>query len=226
MSMAKKWTPARVGAWCVAVVAVLVVCWLTLMWFGGVVPFHDRQSLDEYVDKGLPKVSQIAGQVAAETGGELTVMGLPYVQVCGSGDTQGYRVVGYTTVAPSMSFERLEKLVKENKHDWSSTVQVEKEIDRDGTRDIRLIDKYGGLSAFKFSEDSIVMRSRSACLPTDKPLGDPGQFVLPSVEEAFPGVHVTVSDNTNPDLHPVPTLTPGAHVTPQSGTQSGAQSGE
>ena len=164
----------------------------------------------------------MAVPVAAETGGELTVMGLPYVQVCGTGDTQGYRVVGYTTVAPSMSFERLEKLVKENKHDWSSTVQVEKEIDRDGTRDIRLIDKYGGLSAFKFSEDSIVMRSRSACLPTDKPLGDPGQFVLPSVEEAFPGVHVTVSDNTNPDLHPVPTLTPGANVTPQSGAQSGS----
>ena len=116
--------------------------------------------------------------------------------------------------------------MKENKHDWSSTVQVEKEIDRDGTRDIRLIDKYGGLSEFKFSEDSIAVRSRSACLPTDKPLDDPGQFVLPSVEEAFSGVRVTVSDNTDPDLHPVPTLTPGAHVTPQSGAQSGVQAGE
>ena len=221
--MTKKWTPARVGA---VVLAVLVVCWMALMWLGGSVPFRDRQSLDEYVDEKMPQVSQIAGQVAAETGGELTVMGLPYVQVCGSGDTQGYRVVGYTTVAPSISFERLEKLVKENKHDWSSTVQVEKEIDRDGTRDIRLIDKYGGLAEFKFSEDSIAMRSRSACLPTDKPLNDPGQFVLPSVEEAFAGVSVTVSDNTNPDLHPVPTLTPGAHVAPQSGAQSGAQSGE
>ena len=221
--MTKKWTPARVGA---VVLAVLVVCWLALMWFGGSVPFRDRQSLDEYVDEKLPQLSQIAGQVAAETGGELMVMGLPYVQVCGSGDTQGYRVVGYTTVAPSMSFERLEKLVTENKHDWSSTVQVEKEIDRDGTRDIRLIDKYGGLSEFKFSEDSIVMRSRSACLPTDKPLNDPGQFVLPSVEEAFPGVPVTVSDNTNPDLHPLPTLTLGDQADPQPGAQSGAQSGE
>ena len=223
--MTKKWTPARVGMWCVAVAAVLVFCWLTLMWFGGVVPFRERQSLEVYVDEKLPQVSQIAGQVAAETGGELTVMGLPYVQVCGSGDTQGYRVVGYTTVAPSMSFEGLEKLVTENKPDWAVTVQVEKEKDRDGTRDIRLIDNYGGLAEFKYSEDSIAMRSRSACLPTDKPLDDPGQFVLPSVEEAFPGVHVTVSDNTDPDLHPVPTLTPGAHVTPQSGTQSGAQSG-
>ena len=223
--MTKKWIPARVGAWCVVVVAVLVVCRLTLMWFGGSVPFRDRQSLDEYVDEEMPKVSQIAGQVAAETGGELTVMGLPYVQVCGSGDTQGYRLVGYTTVAPSMSFERLVKLVTENKPDWSATVQVDKQIDRDGTRDIRLIDNYGGMAEFKFSEDSIAMRSRSACLPTDKPLDDPGQFILPSVEEAFPGVHVTVSDNTDPDLHPVPTLTPGAHVTPQSGTQSGAQSG-
>ena len=224
--MAKKWTPARVGAWCVVVVAVLVICWMALMWFGGSVPFRDRQSLDEYVDEKLPQLSQIAGQVAAETGGELTVMGLPYVQVCGSGDSQGYRVVGYTTVAPSMSFEGLEKLVTENKPDWAVAVQVDRQIDRDATRGIQLIDNYGGLVEFKFSEESIAVRSRSACLPTDKPLDDPGQFVLPSVEEAFPGVHVTVSDNTNPDLHPVPTLTPGANVTPQSGAQSGAQSGE
>lgn len=167
----------------------------------------------------------MAVQVAAETGGELTVMGLPYVQVCGSGDTQGYRLVGYTTVAPSMSFERLEKLVTENKPDWAVTVQVDKQIDRDATRGIQLIDNYGGMAEFKFSEDSIAVRSRSACLPTDKPLDDPGQFVLPSVEEAFPGVHVTVSDNTDPDLHPLPTLTPGAYATPQSGAQSGAQSG-
>ena len=225
MNMAKKWTPARVGAWCVGVVAVLGGCHAAKSRDAEFVPFPERVSIEEYISRQLPEISRMAVPVAAETGGELTVMGLPYVQVCGTGDTQGYRVVGYTTVAPSMSFERLEKLVKENKHDWSSTVQVEKEIDRDGTRDIRLIDKYGGLSEFKFSEDSIAMRSRSACLPTDKPLDDPGQFVLPSVEEAFPGMHVTISDNTNPDLHPVPTLTPGAHVAPQSGAQSGAQSG-
>ena len=57
--MAKKWTPARVGAWCVAVVAVLVFCWLALMWFGGSVPFRDRQSLDEYVDEKLPQLSHL-----------------------------------------------------------------------------------------------------------------------------------------------------------------------
>ena len=226
MNMTKKWTPVRVGAWCVVVVAVLGGCHAAKSRDAEFVPFPERVSIEEYISRQLPEISSVAVPVAAETGGELMVMGLPYVQVCGSGDTQGYRVVGYTTVAPSMSFERLEKLVTENKHDWSSTVQVEKEIDRDGTRDIRLIDKYGGLSEFKFSEDSIVMRSRSACLPTDKPLNDPGQFVLPSVEEAFPGMHVTISDNTNPDLHPVPTLTPGAHVTPQSGAQSSTQSGE
>ena len=168
----------------------------------------------------------MAVPVAAETGGELTVMGLPYVQVCGSGDTQGYRVVGYTTVAPSMSFEQLEKLVTENKPDWAVAVQVDKQIDRDATRGIQLIDNYGGLAEFKFSDDSVAVRSRSACLPSSHALNDPGQFILPSVEEAFPGVRVTVSDNTDPDLHPVPTLTPGAHTTPQSGAQSGAQSGE
>ena len=225
MNMAKKWTPVRVGAWCVVVVAVLGGCHAAKSRDAELVPFAQRVSIEEYISRQLLEISSMAVPVAAETGGELTVMGLPYVQVCGSGDTQGYRVVGYTTVAPSMSFEQLEKLVTENKPDWAVAVQVDKQIDRDATRGIQLIDNYGGLAEFKFSDDSVAVRSRSACLPTDKPLDDPGQFAMPSVEEVFPGVHVTVSDNTDPDLHPVPTLTPGAHVTPQSGPQSGAQSG-
>ena len=224
--MVKKRTVVSAGFAVAAVVAAAVVNQVWISRQGGPVSFGERQSLEGYMGHNLLEEPRMAEQLAAETGGELRIAGLPYVQTCGVGPTQGYRLRGFTMVAPSMSFERLEKLVKENKHDWSSTVQVEKEIDRDGTRDIRLIDKYGGLSEFKFSEDSIAMRSRSACLPTDKPLDDPGQFVLPSVEEAFPGMHVTISDNTNPDLHPVPTLTPGANVTPQSGAQSGAQSGE
>ena len=217
-----KWTPARVGLAAAVVVAGLYGWDAVMPRQGELVPFSQRVSFEEYMSRQLPELSRMAGQVAAETGGELTVMGLPYVQVCGTGDTQGYRVVGYTTVAPSMSFEGLEKLVTENKPDWAVAVQVDRQIDRDATRGIQLIDNYGGLVEFKFSEESIAVRSRSACLPTDKPLDDPGQFVLPSVEEAFPGVHVTVSDNTNPDLHPVPTLTPGANVTPQSGAQSGS----
>ena len=224
-----RWTPARVGLAAVVVVAGLYGWDAAMPRKGELVPFRQRVGFEEYMSRRLPEISSVAVPVAAETGGELTVMGLPYVQVCGSGDTQGYRVVGYTTVAPSMSFERLEKLVTENKPDWAVAVQVDKENDRDATRGIQLIDNYGGLAEFKFSEDSIAVRSRSACLPTERPLNDPGQFVLPSVEGAFPGVHVTVSDNSDPDLHPVPTLTPGAHVTPQSGAQpdpqSGAQSG-
>lgn len=105
-------------------------------------------------------------------------------------------------------------------------MQADKENDRDATWDIRLIDNYGSLTEFKLSEDSIAVRSRSACLPTGKPLNDPGQFVLPSMEGAFLGVRVVINDSTNPGLHPLPALTSGAHVAPQSDTQSGIQSGE
>ena len=224
--MTKKWTPARVGAWCVVVVAVLVICWMALMWFGGSVPFRDRQSLDEYVDEKLPELSRMAGQVAAETGGELTVMGLPYVQACGIGNTQGYRVVGYSTVAPQISFDRLGEVVNTHRRDGTSGLWMQDDFREDGSRKIYFTDNDGNSAQFKYTETGIEMRSYSACLPSSHALNDPGQFVLPSVEEAFPGVHVTVSDNTDPDLHPVPTLTPGAHVAPQSGAQSGAQSGE
>ncbi len=115
-------------------------------------------------------------------------------------------VVGYTTVAPSISFERLEKLVKEN-----STIgrqpQVEKETIGWYSRDIRLIDKYG-LPSSSSRRTSIVMRSRSAYLLTDKPLDDPGQFVLPSVEGRRSRACRDDQRQHNPDLHPVPTLTP------------------
>ena len=192
---------------------------------GGPVPFGERQSLEEYMGHNVAEVSRMAGQVAAESDGELRVVGLPYVQTCGVGQTQGYRLRGFTTVAPSISFDRLEELVKAHHRDGVTVVWVQDEYQKDGTRNIYLNDREGNSVKLKYSENDIVMSSRSACLPTDKPLNDPGQFVLPSVEEAFMGVPVTVSDNADPDLHPVPTLTPGAHVAPQNGAQSAAQSG-
>ena len=192
---------------------------------GGPVPFGERQSLEEYMGHNVAEVSRMAGQVAAESDGELRVVGLPYVQTCGVGQTQGYRLRGFTTVAPSISFDRLEELVKAHHRDGVTVVWVQNEYQKDGTRNIYLNDREGNSVKLKYSENDIVMSSRSACLPTDKPLNDPGQFVLPSVEEAFMGVPVMVSDNADPDLHPVPTLTPGAHVAPQNGAQSAAQSG-
>ena len=222
--MVKKRTAVGAGFVAAAVVAVVVSqVWIPRQ--GGPVPFGERQSLEEYMGHNVAEVSRMAGQVAAESDGELRVVGLPYVQTCGVGQTQGYRLRGFTTVAPSISFDRLEELVKAHHRDGVTVVWVQNEYQKDGTRNIYLNDREGNSVKLKYSENDIVMSSRSACLPTDKPLDDPGQFVLPSVEEAFPGVHVTVSDNTDPDLHPVPTLTPGAHVAPQSGTQSGAQSG-
>ena len=223
--MVKKRTVVGAGFVAAAVMAVVVSqVWIPRQ--GGPVPFGERQSLEEYMGHNVAEVSRMAGQVAAESDGELRVVGLPYVQTCGVGQTQGYRLRGFTTVAPSISFDRLEELVKAHHRDGVTVVWVQNEYQKDGTRNIYLNDREGNSVKLKYSENDIVMSSRSACLPTDKPLNDPGQFVLPSVEEAFMGVPVTVSDNTDPDLHPLPTLTPGAHVTPQSSAQSGAQSGE
>ena len=223
--MVKKRTVVGAGFVAAAVMAVVVSqVWIPRQ--GGPVPFGERQSLEEYMGHNVAEVSRMAGQVAAESDGELRVVGLPYVQTCGVGQTQGYRLRGFTTAAPSISFDRLEELVKAHHRDGVTVVWVQNEYQKDGTRNIYLNDREGNSVKLKYSENDIVMSSRSACLPTDKPLDDPGQFVLPSVEEAFPGMHVTISDNTNPDLHPLPTLTLGAQADPQPDAQSGAQSGE
>ena len=223
--MVKKRTVVSAVITVAAVVAAAVVNQVWISRQGGPVSFGERHSVEEYMGHNLSEEPRMAGQLVAETGGELRIAGLPYVQTCGVGPTQGYRLRGFTMVTPSISFDRLEELVKARHRDGVTVVWTQNEYQKDGTRNIFLNDREGNSVQYKYSEDGIVMSSRSACLPTDKPLDDPGQFILPSVEEAFPGVRVTVSDNTNPDLHPVPTLTPGAHVTPQSGAQSGAQSG-
>lgn len=115
--MTKEWTPARVGAWCAAVVAVLGGCHTAKSRGAEFVPFPQRTSIEKYTGRQLLKILGMAAQVVAETGGELTVMGLLCVQVRGSGNIQRYRVVGYATVALSMLFEQFEKLMTENKPD-------------------------------------------------------------------------------------------------------------
>ena len=224
--MVKKRTVVSAGFAVAAVVAAAVVNQVWISRQGGPVSFGERQSLEEYMGHNLSEEPRMAEQLAAETGGELRIAGLPYVQTCGVGPTQGYRLRGFTMVAPSISFDRLEELVKARHRDGVTVVWVQNEYQKDGTRNIFLNDREGNSVQYKYSENGIVMSSRSACLPTDKPLNDPGQFVLPSVEEVFPGVPVTVSDNMDPDLHPLPTLTLGAQADPQPDTQSGAQSGE
>ena len=223
--MVKKRTVVSAGFAVAAVVAAAVVNQVWISRQGGPVSFGERQSLEEYMGHNLSEEPRMAEQLAAETGGELRIAGLPYVQTCGVGPTQGYRLRGFTMVAPSISFDRLEELVKARHRDGVTVVWVQNEYQKDGTRNIILNDREGNSVQYKYSENGIVMSSRSACLPTDKPLDDPGQFAMPSVEEAFPGVHVTVSDNADLDLHPVPALTLGAQADPQSGPQSGTQSG-
>ena len=88
-----KWTPARVGLVAVVVVAGLYGWDAAMPRKGELVPFRQRVGFEEYMSRRLPEISRMAGQVAAETGGELTVMGLPYVQACGIDNTQGYRVL-------------------------------------------------------------------------------------------------------------------------------------
>ena len=220
-----KWTPARVGLASVVVVAALYGWDAAMPRKGELVPFPQRVSFEGYMSRQLPEISRMAGQVAAETGGELTVMGLPYVQACGISGTQGYRVIGYSTVAPQISFERLEEVVRAHRRDGVSGLWVQNSFRDDGSRRIYFTDNDGNSAEFKYTETGIEMSSYSSCLPTSHALNDPGQFVLPSVEEVFPSVRVTVSDNTNPDLHPLPTLTLGAQADPQPDAQSGAQSG-
>ena len=215
-----KWTPARVGLAAVVVAATLYGWDAAMPRKGELVPFPQRVSFEEYMSRQLPELSRMAVQVAAETGGELKV------QACGISGLQGYRVFGYSTVAPQISFDRLEEVVRAHRRDGVSGLWVQNDFRNDGSRRIYFTDNDGNSAEFKYTETGIEMSSYSSCLPTSHALNDPGQFVLPSVEEAFPGVPVTVSDNTNPDLHPLPTLTLGDQADPQPGAQSGAQSGE
>lgn len=219
--MKMKWMPLRVGLVSALVVAAFYGCDAKMPRQGKLVAFHQRVSFEEYLSSNLLEVSPMAGRVAAETDGELSVVGLPYVQACGVESTQGYRVFGYTTIAPSIPFERLEEIVRAHRRDGVSGLWVQNDFQSDGSRRIYFTDNDGNSAEFMYFESGVAMSSYSSCLPTSRPLNDPDQFDLPSVQEAFPGVRVSVNDNTDTSLHPLPALHPG----PQSGSQSGVQSG-
>ena len=53
MNMTKKWTPVRVGAWCVVVVAVLGGCHAAKSRDAEFVPFLERVSIEEYISRQL-----------------------------------------------------------------------------------------------------------------------------------------------------------------------------
>ena len=58
--MTKKWTPVRVGAWCVVVVAVLGGCHAAKSHDAEFVPFPERVSIEEYISRQLPEISSMA----------------------------------------------------------------------------------------------------------------------------------------------------------------------
>ena len=87
--MVKKRTVVSAGFAVAAVVAAAVVNQVWISRQGGPVSFGERQSLEEYMGHNLLEEPRMAEQLAAETGGELRIAGLPYVQTCGVGRHRG-----------------------------------------------------------------------------------------------------------------------------------------
>ena len=102
---------------------------------------------------------------------------------------------------------------------------------KDGSREYRSDDGANGgeLQVDYFPDDRSSMHYKSGCVPSDGSMGDLNEYVLPTVEEAFPDMVVYPAfdkDTKKPNTPPPPRNASGQSGQSGQPVQSGGSGGE
>ena len=197
------------------------------LYFGrssGSIPISEGQTTEVHIRDSLPRYLGIIEEVVVESGGVLGVSGKSRVDGCATKGTTAMDIQWMVMVIPAIDYEDLRRMVVEGAqrngfaYSWDPVRR-----DKLNSRTVAVGDDYGNSLIFYHHEaqDRIVISLYSGCMFPSQPL-DPdvprSSYPLPSPEEMFPNLTIVQSfdDNggENPDLRP------------QSGVQSGAQTGE
>ena len=197
------------------------------LYFGrssGRIPISEGQTTEVHIRDSLPRYLGIIEEVVVESGGVLGVSGKSRVDGCATKGTTAMDIQWMVMVIPAIDYEDLRRMVVEGAqrngfaYSWDPVRR-----DKLNSRTVAVGDDYGNSLIFYHHEaqDRIVISLYSGCMFPSQPL-DPdvprSSYPLPSPEEMFPNLTIVQSfdDNggENPDLRP------------QSGVQSGAQTGE
>ena len=197
------------------------------LYFGrssGSIPISEGQTTEVHIRDTLPRYLGIIEEVVVKSGGVVGMNGKNRVDGCATKDTTDMDIHWTSMVIPAIDYEDLRRMVIAGAQRNGFAYSWDPE--RDGklnTRSVTVGDGYGNSLSFYHHEaqDRIVISLYSGCMFPSQPL-DPdvprSSYPLPSPEEMFPNLTIVQSfdDNggENPDLRP------------QSGVQSGAQTGE
>ena len=187
-------------------------------------PISEGRTAEVHIRDSLPRYLGIIEEVVVEAGGVLGVSGKSRVDGCATKGTTAMDIQWMVMVIPAIDYEDLRRMVVEGAqrngfaYSWDPVRR-----DKLNSRTVAVGDDYGNSLSFYHHEaqDRIVISLYSGCMFPSQPL-DPdtprSSYPLPSPEEMFPNLTIVRAYDDNGGENP--------ELRPQSGIQSGAQTGE
>ena len=196
-------------------------------------PFAERVSIEEYLRSEEPVLAGFVRALAEKGGGTIGVSPFRLLQICsdqGRGEEYGWRFRSEILYVVSVTDADIDEIASQELSGlpYKGTRGT---VQKDGSFVLRSGDAANGgeLQVNYFPNRRSSMHYESGCVPSDGSMGDLNEYVLPTVEEAFPDLVVYPAfdeDTKQPNTPPPPRG--GSGQSGQSGqpAQSGDGSGD
>ena len=196
-------------------------------------PFAQRESIEEYLRTVEPAMARFV-HALAEKEGVIGVDDRRYFNACtdrGPGKEEGWAFGTEVFYISSLTDKDIEDAASQ----YLSVLPLYKgtrgDVQKDGSFILRSGDVANGgeLSVYYFPNRRSSMHYESGCVPSDGSMGDLNEYVLPTVEEAFPDMVVYPAfdeDSGAPNPPPPPRNASGQSGQSGQPSQSGNGSGE
>ena len=197
-------------------------------------PFAQRESIEEYLRSVEPAMARFVHALAEKGGGVIGVNGGRYFNACtdrGPGKEEGWAFGSGILYFSSLTDRDIEDAASQYLSVLPSYKGGRGKTQKDGSREYRSDDGANGgeLQVDYFPDDRSSMHYKSGCVPSDGSMGDLNEYVLPTVEEAFPDMVVYPAfdeDTKKPNTPPPPRNASGQSGQSGQPSQSGDGSGE
>ena len=197
-------------------------------------PFAQRESIEEYLRTVEPVMAGFVRALAEKGGGTIGITGLRFIRYCwdsGPEQQQGWSFRSEGLYITSLTDADIENAASQYLSVLPSYKGGRGKTQKDGSREYRSDDGANGgeLQVDYFPDDRSSMHYKSGCVPSDGSMGDLNEYVLPTVEEAFPDMVVYPAfdkDTKKPNTPPPPRNASGQSGQSGQPVQSGGSGGE
>ena len=191
-------------------------------------PFAQRESIEEYLRAVEPVMARFV-HALAEKEGVIGVDDRRYFNACtdrGPGREEGWAFGTERLFISSLTDEDIENAASQYLSVLPSYKGTRGDVQKDGSFILRSGDVANGgeLQVNYFPNRRSSMHYESGCRPSDGSMGDLNEYVLPTVEEAFPDMVVYPAfdeDSGAPNPPPPPRSAPGQSGQSGQPVQSG-----